>query len=75
MYFSSPPPSSPDSKRINNYWCRPGEEKKLKIQLRECNRTQQEEVESRKQENWAGCGSGVGRDLMVATFIKTILGS
>lgn len=59
--FSSLPPRDSDSKNVKNDCYRPGEEERPKIQLRECNGTQQEEVEFKKQEGRAGCDGGVVR--------------
>lgn len=56
VHFCSFPPRDPDSKKIKNYWYRLEKEEPLKIQLRECNRTQQEEEGSKEQENRTGCG-------------------
>nr|KAF6297316.1 VPS53 subunit of GARP complex [Myotis myotis] len=50
-----------DSKKVKNDCYRPGEEERPKIQLRDCNGTQQEEVEFQKQESGAGCDGGVVR--------------
>lgn len=59
--FSSLLLRNPDSKKVKNNCYTPGGEKRPKIQLRECNGTQQEEVEFKKQESRAGCDSGVVR--------------